>query len=185
LVEDILDVSRAVSGKLSLTMQPISLTPVIEAALATAQPAAAAKNIDLRYENDGTMALVAGDERRLQQVLWNLLANATKFTPGGGRIEVQIREQGGSTEIRVSDTGQGIQPDFLPHIFERFRQADSSSTRAHGGLGLGLAIARYLVELHGGTIAATSPGLGHGSTFIICLPTLKEEKQTADDMCRT
>jgi len=176
LVEDILDVSRAVSGKLALELRPLALSPIIEAALSTAQPAAAAKNIELHYESDDAMIQVAGDERRLQQILWNLLANATKFTPNGGRVEVRARQHSDFVEIQVSDTGQGIKAEFLSHVFERFRQADSSSTRAHGGLGLGLAVARHLAELHGGTIEASSPGVGEGSTFTVRLPALREDQ---------
>ncbi|WP_017716068.1 PAS domain S-box protein [Kamptonema formosum] len=224
LVEDLLDVSRIITGKLQLNVRPVELLPVIEASLDAVRPAAEAKSISLRVQLDPTAAPVCGDPERLQQVVWNLLSNAIKFTPSGGRAEVRLSVEMGDeaaisgqnnqspiqnpkskiqnptspiqnpkskiqnptspiqnpkskiqnplpyAQIQVSDTGCGIDPDFLPHVFERFRQADSSSTRTYGGLGLGLAIVRHLVELHGGTVAASSEGAGLGATFTVRLP---------------
>jgi len=146
------------------------MIPVIEAAINTALPAAEAMNIRIQRVFDPTAGPVSGDPDRLQQVVWNLLTNAVKFTPKGGRIQVRLERVNSQIEITVSDTGQGIKAEFLPHIFERFRQADSSITRSYGGLGLGLAIVRQLVELHGGSVHAQSPGEGKGATFMISLP---------------
>jgi len=170
IVDDILDVSRIITGKLHLEARPVELHPVIEAALESVRPAAEAKAIQLQPLLDSRAGQVSGDPSRLQQVVWNLLSNAIKFTPRGGRVEVRLARVDSHLEIAVSDTGQGISPEFLPHVFERFRQADSSSTRAYGGLGLGLAIVRHLVELHGGTVHAESPGQGQGATFTVKLP---------------
>jgi len=169
IVEDLLDVSRVVTGSLRLDLQPVDLPALIESAVTTIRPAAEAKGIELRCRVDRVEPMV-GDPGRLQQVVWNLLSNATKFTPPGGRIEVRVERRDANVDVRVSDTGAGISPDFLPHVFERFRQADSTTTRVHGGLGLGLAIVRHLVELHGGTVEARSAGLGKGATFTVCLP---------------
>ena len=169
IIDDLLDVSRIVTGKLLLVRRPVVLAEVIEAALDAVRPAAAAKGIRLDLLL-APGAAVQGDASRLQQVAWNLLSNAVKFTPAGGRVEVAVEPRGDQVELRVSDTGAGIAAPFLPHVFDRFRQADSSSTRAHGGLGLGLAIVRHLVELHGGTVAAESPGPGRGATFRVRLP---------------
>ncbi|HEY9845867.1 MAG TPA: PAS domain S-box protein, partial [Candidatus Caenarcaniphilales bacterium] len=170
LIEDLLDVSRIVTGKLRLNVRPVELIPVIEAAINTIRPAAEAKNIRIQKILDPLAGPVSGDPERLQQVVWNLLANAVKFTPKGGRVQVRLERVNSHIEIIVSDTGQGIKAEFLPHIFERFRQADSTITRFHGGLGLGLAIVRQLVELHGGSVHAHSPGEGQGATFMISLP---------------
>ncbi|MFN6583342.1 MAG: PAS domain S-box protein [Aulosira sp. ZfuVER01] len=170
LIEDVLDVSRIIQGKLSLNLQQVELIPVVEAAIETVQPAADAKEIRIECRFDPKIGVVMGDVNRLQQIIWNLLSNAVKFTPKGGRVDVQLKRRHSQIQIRVSDTGEGIANDFLPHVFERFRQADSSSTRSHGGLGLGLAIVRHLVELHGGTVSAESPGIGQGATFIVNLP---------------
>ena len=170
MVEDILDVSRVVSGKMRLNMQPVELPPVVHDAIGTVMPAAEAKHIRLETIVDPQLGLVSGDPDRLRQVVWNLLSNAVKFTPKEGRIQVRLERVNSSVEIIVSDTGIGIRPDFLPHIFERFRQADSAAGREHSGLGLGLAIVRNLVELHGGTVYATSGGEGQGSTFRVRLP---------------
>ena len=170
LIEDLLDVSRISTGKLRLTVQPIALAPVIEAAADAVRPAAEAKRIELITKFDGVPDRIAGDPDRLQQVVWNLLSNAVKFTPQGGRIEVSLERAGEQARIRVTDSGQGIDPKFLPYVFDRFRQADSSSTRSHGGLGIGLTIVRHIVELHGGTVHADSRGEGHGSTFHVNLP---------------
>ncbi|HVG21246.1 MAG TPA: PAS domain S-box protein, partial [Blastocatellia bacterium] len=172
LIEDILDVSRIITGKLRLEVHPIDLTPVIEAAIDAVRPAADAKEIRLQTILDPRAGPVSGDPSRLQQVVWNLVSNAVKFTPRAGRIQVRLERVNSHVEIIVSDTGQGIAADLLPHIFDRFRQGDSSSTRVHGGLGLGLAIVRHLVELHGGTVQAWSPGDGRGATFAVKLPLL-------------
>jgi signal transduction histidine kinase/CheY-like chemotaxis protein len=170
LIEDILDVSRVITGKLRLNIGSVDLASVINAAIDSVQLAADSKGIQLEVTLDPSARRVSGDSGRLQQVVWNLLSNAIKFTPPGGRVEVRLEHAGSSAQIRVSDTGQGIGSDFLPFIFDRFRQADGSTTRSHGGLGLGLAIVRHLIELHGGTAYADSPGRGCGATFTILLP---------------
>ncbi|MCA1564159.1 MAG: PAS domain-containing protein [Acidobacteria bacterium] len=175
LIGDLLDISRIISGKLRLDVQPVELAPVIAAAMDVVHPAAEAKSIGLVPRIGRGVGLVSGDPDRIQQVIWNLLANAVKFTPVGGRVEVSLKRAAGQAEIVVRDDGAGINPDFLPHVFEHFRQADSTSTRKHGGLGLGLAIVRRLVELHGGTVAAESKGEGHGATFRIHLPLLQRQ----------
>lgn len=170
LIEDLLDISRITSGKMDLEIGPIDMESVIEAALDGVRAAAAAKGIALDTAVAPRLGVVMGDAARLQQVVTNLLSNAVKFTPAGGRVTLRVT--GGDTEvqIRVADTGRGIEPEFLPHIFERFRQADSSRTRSEGGLGLGLAIVRHLVEQHGGAVDVTSAGAGQGTTFIVRLP---------------
>jgi PAS domain S-box-containing protein len=170
LIEDLLDVSRIVAGKLRVDPRPVELTETVYAALDTVRLAADAKEIEIETLVDPPPGMVSGDPGRLQQVVWNLLSNAIKFTPRGGRVAVRLERDGAEACIRVADTGQGIRPDFLPCLFERFRQADSSSTRAHGGLGLGLAIVRHIVELHGGRVEAQSAGEGLGSTFTVRLP---------------
>ncbi|MEH2352770.1 sensor histidine kinase [Nostoc sp.] len=170
LIEDVLDVSRIIRGTLHLSTDRVELVPLVEAAIDTVYPAAQAKEISIKCRFDPKVEVVVGDANRLQQVVWNLLSNAVKFTPKGGRVDVQLECIESCVQIRVSDTGGGIAAEFLPHVFERFRQADSSSTRSHGGLGLGLAIVRHLVELHGGTVAAESPGIGQGATFVVSLP---------------
>jgi len=170
LIEDLLDVSRIITGKLRLDVRPIELLPVIEAALDAVRPAANAKSIELQTQLDPLAGAVSGDPSRLQQVFWNLLANAVKFTSRGGRVEVRLERVDSHVELTVKDTGQGITPEFLPYVFDRFRQADGSTTRLHGGLGLGLAIVRHLVELHGGTVRADSAGSGQGATFNVQLP---------------
>jgi CheY-like chemotaxis protein/two-component sensor histidine kinase len=170
LIEDLLDVSRMVTGKFTLDIQPVDLASIIEAALDVVRPAAEARSLRLESRLDASVGRVAGDPARLQQVVWNLLVNAVKFTATGGRVEVRLRALGPDVQITVSDTGQGISPDFLPYVFERLRQADLTSTRAQTGLGLGLAIVRHLVELHGGTVRADSPGEGQGATFTVTLP---------------
>jgi signal transduction histidine kinase/ActR/RegA family two-component response regulator len=170
LVEDILDVSRVITGKLRLNMEPVDAFAVINAAIDSAQLAADSKEIQLAVILDPSARRVSGDAIRLQQIVWNLLSNAIKFTPSGGRVEIRLERVETEAQIRVSDTGQGISQEFLPFIFDRFRQADGTSTRRHGGLGLGLAIVRHLVELHGGTVRADSPGEGLGSTFSVRLP---------------
>jgi CheY-like chemotaxis protein len=170
LVEDLLDVSRIVTGRLQLKFQPVTLAKVVEAAVAAARPAAEAKSIALQVVFDSLPCEVTGDADRLQQVIWNLISNAVKFTPRGGRVQAQLERAGSHVEIKVSDTGEGIAPEFLPHVFDRFRQADGSIQRRHGGLGLGLAIVRHLVELHGGEVSVESPGPGQGATFTVKLP---------------
>ncbi|HEX9959726.1 MAG TPA: ATP-binding protein, partial [Pyrinomonadaceae bacterium] len=170
IIEDLLDISRIISGKLRLEIRLVELANIIEAAIESARPAAEAKNIRLQMLLDPKASPVAGDADRLQQIVWNLVSNAVKFTPKGGRIQVRLERINSHVEIAVSDTGQGIMPEFLPHVFERFRQGDSSIARKYGGLGLGLAIVRQLVEMHGGTVAATSPGENQGSTFTVTLP---------------
>lgn len=174
LIGDLLDISRIISGKLRLEVQPIELAPIIEAAMDVVHPAAEAKSIALVARFGRNVGMVSGDPDRLQQVVWNLLSNAVKFTPVGGRVEVSLKRAGAvEAELCVADNGAGISPDFLPHVFEHFRQADSTSTRTHGGLGLGLAIVRRLIELHGGTVEAESAGEGHGATFRIRFPLLR------------
>lgn len=170
LIEDLLDVSRIISGKLALDVRPLDLASVINASLDAARPAAEAKGIELRAAVDPAAGEVAGDADRLQQIVWNLVNNAVKFTPAGGRVEVSVVRAREGVEIAVADTGAGIEPEFLPYVFERFRQADAATTRAFGGLGLGLAIVRQLVELHGGTVAVDSAGTGKGATFTVRLP---------------
>jgi signal transduction histidine kinase/CheY-like chemotaxis protein len=170
LIDDLLDVSRIVSGKLRLNVNPVHVSGVIEAALDVVRPAAAAKGVQLEPVFDSDAGFIRGDAGRLQQVVWNLLANAVKFTPRGGRVCVRLRRVDSSSEIAVSDTGSGISQDFLPYVFDRFRQQDGAITRRAGGLGLGLAIVKNLVELHGGTVQAESEGEGKGSTFIVRLP---------------
>jgi CheY-like chemotaxis protein len=170
LIDDLLDVSRIITGKLRLDIRPIELAPVIESALESVRPAAEAKGVYLQTALDPLESALMGDANRLQQVVWNLVSNAIKFTPAGGGVAVRLKRHDEQVEIAVSDTGIGIAPEFLPYVFDRFRQADSSSTRKHGGLGLGLAIVRHLVELHGGTVMAESAGEGRGATFTIHLP---------------
>ena len=159
LVDDVLDVSRIISGKLRLAMRPVDLVESAHAALDAVRPAADAKGIEL-VASVPTDAVVVGDPDRLQQICWNLLSNAVKFTPRGGRVDVRVQRTDAQVELEVQDTGAGIAPEFLPHLFERFRQADSSTTRQHGGLGLGLAIVRHLVELHGGRVDRRKRGPG-------------------------
>ncbi len=182
LVEDLLDVARVIEGKVRLQVRPVHLSDVVESAVETVRPAADAKDVRLQLVLDSTVTL-AGDAERLQQVVWNLLANAVKFTPKGGRVHVVLERVNSHVEIAVSDTGAGIAPEQRPHLFDRFWQADSSTTRAHGGLGLGLAIVRHLTELHGGTVTAESPGVGQGSTFTVKLP-LASMIRTADEPIR-
>jgi PAS domain S-box-containing protein len=170
LIEDILDVSRIITGKLRLDVRLINPGSVIEAAVDSSRPSAEAKGIRLQTFLDPQAAPVSGDPDRFQQVIWNLLSNAIKFTPKGGRVQVRLERVNSHVEISVSDTGQGIAPEFLPFVFERFRQGDSSTSRKYGGLGLGLAIVRQLVEMHGGTVSVVSPGENQGTTFTVSLP---------------
>jgi PAS domain S-box-containing protein len=180
LIEDLLDLSSIMGGRLRLNLQPVDLVGVVAAALETIGPAAEAKQVDIRTDFAPSVGLVQGDPERLQQVFWNLLSNAVKFTPRQGHIEVRLQRRGSRAVVVVSDTGIGIRQDMLPVIFERFRQADSSITRAHGGVGLGLAIVQQVVEMHGGTVEASSPGEGHGSTFTILLPVAALQEAQVD-----
>jgi signal transduction histidine kinase len=180
IIEDILDVSSIIRGNLELNIKPVALPEIIEAAINSVRPAAEAKTIELDVALENSVGQISGDRDRLQQAIWNLLSNAIKFTPKGGRVSIHLKQaeggrstapnSGKDVEITVSDTGEGIRREFLPHVFERFRQADSSSTRKHGGLGLGLALVRHIVELHGGVVRANSMGIGEGATFTIRLP---------------
>jgi signal transduction histidine kinase len=170
LIEDLLDVSRIVTGKTRLDLSVVELPQIVDAVLESAGPAAIAKGVRFDAFVDPNVGTILGDPTRLQQTLWNLLSNAIKFTPKGGWAEMRVGRSDSHIEIRVTDSGKGIDPAFLPYIFERFRQADSSMTRSEGGLGLGLAIVRHVVELHGGSVEAASPGLGQGATFTLRLP---------------
>ncbi len=170
IIEDLLDMSRIVSGKIRLDVQEIDLAEIVRVATDTVRPAADAKAIRISMVLDPLAGRVSGDPSRLQQVLWNLLSNAVKFTPKGGLIQVVLERVNSHSTLSVIDSGEGIDPEFLPHVFDRFRQANATTTRKHGGLGLGLAIVKQLVELHGGSIRATSPGVGQGSTFTVRLP---------------
>jgi signal transduction histidine kinase/ActR/RegA family two-component response regulator len=170
LIDDLLDLSRITSGKMRLDVLPVELPVVLQAAVDAVRPAAGAKGMQIDTVVDPNVRPMNGDPGRLQQVVWNLLMNAVKFSPDGARVELRLQRVDAHVEIVVSDTGKGIAPEMLPHVFERFRQADSSSTRAHGGLGLGLALVKHLVELHGGTVAAHSDGPGRGATFTVKLP---------------
>ena len=184
LIDDLLDVSRIISGKLRLDAKQVNLTTVVEDAIDVVRPAADAKCISVLYQPELEAAPVLGDSARLQQVIWNLVSNAVKFTPEGGRVEVRVERVNSRVKVSVSDTGKGISPKFLPHVFDRFRQADSTSTRAHGGLGLGLAIVRHLVELHGGTAHAESQGEMHGATFSVALPLMTSQLRSAGSVAR-
>ena len=170
IIEDILDVSRVITGKLQLKLGSLDLVTVIDAALDAVRPAMEAKEIRIETIIDASLRMVSGDADRLQQVVWNILSNAAKFTPAGGSVEISVSQTGAYVCIQVKDSGPGIDPVFLPHVFERFRQADGSTTRTHGGLGLGLAIVRHLVELHGGTIGVENRDDGEGAIFTIRLP---------------
>jgi PAS domain S-box-containing protein len=181
LINDLLDVSRIITGKLHLNFGPCQLQPIVEAAIESIRPTAEAKGVKVKALFEPRVGLVSGDADRLQQVVWNLLSNAVKFTRSGGLVEVRFQRNNSHVEIVVSDSGEGIKADFLPHVFERFRQADGSTTRAHGGLGLGLAIVRHLVELHGGRVSAASAGEGKGATFTVKLPLLMADEQALTD----
>jgi signal transduction histidine kinase/CheY-like chemotaxis protein len=174
LINDLLDLSRLQRGKISLNLETVSLAAIIDSAVETVRTDAAAKAIEIRLHVDDQLLFVEGDRLRLQQIAWNLLNNAVKFTPAGGNIEISLRSQGDSAVLLVTDTGQGIDVSFLPYVFEMFRQADGSNRRRHGGLGIGLALVRQLVQLHGGTISAESDGPNKGSQFTIRLPLLRE-----------
>ena len=174
LIDDLLDVSRIVSGKLHLNVVPLDASRVIQSAISVVRPAADAKGIKLDYSAQPGIGTISADPARFQQIIWNLLSNAVKFTPRGGSIEVRLEKDGTSAKVTVKDSGLGIDPEFLPRVFDRFRQADSSTTRNFGGLGLGLAIVRHLVELHGGTVKAESEGTGKGATFSAMFPLLPD-----------
>ncbi|HXM34993.1 MAG TPA: ATP-binding protein [Pyrinomonadaceae bacterium] len=180
LIDDLLDISRIITGKLRLDVSPVELAPMIAAVVDGVRPAADARNIRLRTGLDLRISPIAGDPDRLQQIVWNLLSNAIKFTPKGGDVYVRLEQSFSHIEITISDTGQGIAPELLVHVFDRFRQADSSLTRRHGGLGLGLSIVRQLVELHGGTVTAESPGAGGGTTFKVMLPVRTVDHKPSD-----
>lgn len=177
LVSDILDMSRIMAARFRLVVRPVDLTPLLAAAIDSLMPAARAKGLRVQPVLDPSAGPVLGDPDRLQQVFWNLLSNAIKFTAEGGRVQVKLAVVDGSAEVTVEDDGVGIPADFVPHVFELFRQRDSSNTRAHGGLGLGLSVVRHLVELHGGTVVAESRGEGRGATFTVRLPLLKAADQ--------
>jgi PAS domain S-box-containing protein len=178
LIDDLLDVSRIIAGNLRLDVRQLEPASFIGSAVEALRPAADARNVRIQQVLDTGVVSVAGDPGRLQQVVWNLLSNAIKFTPKGGRVQVRLERINSHIEIAVSDTGMGIKPEFLPHVFERFRQADQKTTRHHGGLGLGLAIVRHLVELHGGTVQADSAGEGQGATFVVRLPIVPVYQKT-------
>ncbi len=181
LIEDLLDISRILRGKLSLNVAPVNLAATIQAGMETVQLAAQAKSISVQTVLEPNVGKVLGDSTRLQQVIWNLLSNAIKFTPEGGQVNIRLEQLGSVAQITVSDTGKGIDPDFIPYVFDYFRQADGTTTRNFGGLGLGLAIARHLVELHAGTVEAESPGIGQGATFKIRLLLMTTEPATNQD----
>ena len=180
IVEDVLDVSRIVSGKIRLDVQAVELPIIVDNAVATIQPAADAKGVRVQAMVDPHVGPISGDPSRLQQVIWNLVSNAVKFTPKKGRVQVRLERVNSHVEITVSDTGVGIRPDFLPYVFERFRQADAGTTRKTGGLGLGLAIVRHIVEMHGGTVEASSAGEGQGATFRVRLPLMIVHPEARD-----
>jgi signal transduction histidine kinase/DNA-binding response OmpR family regulator len=181
MVEDVLEVSRIISGKMRLSIQAVDLPTVVQSAVESVAPAAEAKRLRVHTSIDPNGGPISGDPDRLQQIVWNLVSNAVKFTPKGGRIQVRVERVESQVHIVVSDTGVGIKPEFLPHLFERFRQADSTMTRHFGGLGLGLAITRHLVELHGGSVEAISDGEGNGATFRVRLPLMIVHAQPAVD----
>ncbi|HWS53923.1 MAG TPA: ATP-binding protein [Pyrinomonadaceae bacterium] len=177
LISDLLDVSRIISGKLRLDLRTVELPPIIEAAVEATRPAAEAKGVRLTTSLDPRAGPISGDADRLQQVVWNLLTNAIKFTPEGGRVEIASEVADSRVQITVRDSGMGINPEFLPYIFDRFRQANPGTNRVHGGMGLGLSIVRQLVELHGGTVRAKSEGEGRGATFVVSLPFVAREDE--------
>jgi CheY-like chemotaxis protein/anti-sigma regulatory factor (Ser/Thr protein kinase) len=175
IIEDLLDSARIITGKLQIEPESVDLVPTLEAALDTVRAAAEAKRVALVANFGPLPEHVLGDSTRLQQIVWNLLSNAVKFTSEGGRVELRMESDADNVRITVSDTGKGIEPEFLPYIFDHFRQADSSSSRRYGGLGLGLSLVKHLVELHGGTIRAVSDGKGRGATFTVTLPRRQSE----------
>ena len=179
LIEDLLDMSRVLRGNVRLDMRPLELGAVLDAAVDSLEPTADARHISIHVHDHREAAVVAADHSRLQQVFWNLLANSLKFTPSGGRIEVSIGFDGEAAVVQITDTGEGIAPEFLPHVFDRFRQETADVTRAHSGLGIGLSLVRYLTELHGGTVSADSAGKGRGATFTVRLPLLGTREAAA------
>ena len=182
LIEDLLDITRITSGKISLELRPIDLVNVVSAAIDTVRPTAESKNISIERNFPTAPVIISGDHERLQQVIWNLLSNAVKFTPNNGRIEIRLRQSDrDSVEITVTDSGKGIEPEFLPFVFDRFRQQDGATTRKYGGLGLGLAIVRNLVEMHGGTIRADSGGGGQRRDFYGVLAVTAKRFDSAND----
>jgi CheY-like chemotaxis protein/anti-sigma regulatory factor (Ser/Thr protein kinase) len=181
LIDDLLDVSRIAAGKIFLDMQPLDLRGVVEAALEVVRPSAQAKNVALEVHAN-TLLPVQGDGARLKQVIWNLLSNAIKFTPSGGRVEVDAHIRGAEAAVVIRDSGEGIDPRFLPHVFQPFRQADSSTSRRHGGLGIGLSIVASLVASHNGNVRADSAGLGKGATFTVTIPLLQHTSVAAKDV---
>jgi len=170
LIEDLLEMSSIISGKVRLDMHPLDAASLIDAVVESVSPTAQAKGIVLTKTMNPLAEPIMGDSNRLQQIFWNLLSNSIKFTPKGGKVEVVLEQAGSFLEVRVCDSGMGIAPEFIPYVFDRFRQADATLTRHYGGLGLGLAIVKQLVELHGGAVRAESPGTGKGSSFIVNLP---------------
>ena len=180
LIEDLLDISRISSGTLQLQRQPVAIGPIFLAVIESLSHAAQAKRIEIHARDETGISTVMADGGRLQQILWNLVSNSIKFTPAGGSVGLLARQLDGQTELSVTDTGSGIAADFLPHVFERFRQADSSTARSFGGLGLGLAIVRQLAELHGGQVSVTSPGLGQGTTVTVTLPAAPSAREAGD-----
>ncbi|MEZ0388028.1 MAG: ATP-binding protein, partial [Verrucomicrobium sp.] len=180
LIEDLLDMSRIISGKLRMNVQQVEPAHCIEAAIQTVATAAEAKGIHIERILDPAAGPVSGDPGRIQQIVWNLVSNAIKFTPRGGKVQVLLERVNSHLEISVADNGQGISPEFLPHVFDRFRQADAATNRKHGGLGLGLAIVKQLVELHGGSIKVKSAGVGQGTTFVVHLPVKIVRSQPED-----
>ena len=183
LIEDILDISRIIRGSIRLNTHPVHLASLVDAVIENVRPTAELKGIQMESSFDPSVSLVMGDEERLQQIVWNLLSNAIKFTPQGGCVEVRLEQVNSTAQITVKDTGKGINPAFLPYVFDRFRQADSTTTRSHGGLGLGLAIVRHLVEMHNGMVDAASEGEGKGATFIVQLPVIEavQEEPTEEN----
>jgi signal transduction histidine kinase len=175
LIEDVLDMSDIITGELTLNVASVELMPIIERAIASIRVAAEAKTLQIETHLDASVAPILGDASRLQQIVWNLLSNAVKFTPKEGQIQVRLEQIEDQAQIQVSDTGIGIHDDFLPFVFDRFRQEDGSLTRSHGGIGMGLAIVRYLVELQGGTVWAESPGSGQGATFTVRFPVFADK----------
>ncbi len=182
LITDLLDISRVISGKMRLDIQPVDLSVVVDAAVDSILPAADAKGVRIQRIIEPLAGPINGDPARLQQVVWNLLSNAVKFTARGGIVQVVLARLESHVEVRVSDTGEGMAPEFVPYIFERFRQADASASRSHGGLGLGLALVKQFVELHGGKVSAASEGQGKGSTFVIELPLVARSEDEWEDL---
>jgi len=182
LIEDLLEMNKLTSGTVRLELAPTDLGTVVHSALQALKPTADAKGVHLGVTIEPAVPSIRADERRVQQILWNLVHNAVKFTPAAGRVDVTLRREGTSAQVLVKDTGQGIPADFLPFVFDRFRQADPSTTRGAWGLGIGLSIAKHLAELHGGSIAASSDGPGRGATFVVHLPISPALADAADDL---